>query len=60
MEFPAYRTLPEPNLTFEAFRSAQDIHPLRGLKNFGAYSSKLNPISKIRIAGDAITGSYHH
>ncbi|MFF5380927.1 argonaute/piwi family protein [Pedobacter suwonensis] len=59
MEFPAYHIIPEPKLTFEALSNAHDIHPLRGLKTFKPYSSKLNPIGKIRIAAIYPEGSYH-
>jgi len=58
MEFPAYQVIPEPKLTFEALSGAQDIHPLRGLKAFHPYSSKLNPITKIRVAAIYPEGSY--
>jgi len=58
MEFPAYQVIPEPKLTFEALSNAQDIHPLRGLKAFSPYSSKLNPIGKIRVAAIYPEGSY--
>lgn len=58
MEFPAFQIIPEPKLTFEAFANAQDIHPLRGLKAFHPYSSKLNPIEKIRIAAIYPDGTY--
>ncbi|NQX52266.1 hypothetical protein HQN86_01435 [Pedobacter panaciterrae] len=59
MEFSAYQTLPEPKLIFEAFSNAQSIHPLRGLKNFGPYSFKLNPISTIKVACIYPQGSYN-
>ncbi|GAB3910647.1 argonaute/piwi family protein [Mucilaginibacter boryungensis] len=58
MEFPAYKVIPEPKLTFEALSNAQDIHPLKGLKNFHPYSSQLNPIQKIRIAAIYPDGTY--
>ncbi|QEM03492.1 hypothetical protein DIU31_008160 [Mucilaginibacter rubeus] len=58
MEFPAYQTIAEPKLTFEAFSNAQSIHPLKGLKNFSPYSSKLNPLKKIRIAAIYPEGTY--
>jgi hypothetical protein len=59
MEFPAYKSLPEPKLTFEALQNAQDIHPLKGLNHYSAFSSKLNPISKIRVAAIYPAGTYH-
>lgn len=58
MEFPAYQVIPEPKLTFEAFANAQDTHPLRGLKAFQPYSSKLHPIKKIRVAAIHPAGTY--
>src|ERR1700744_1122028 len=58
MEFPAYQVIPEPKLTFEALSNAQDIHPLKGLKAFNPFSSKLNPISNIKIAAIYPEGSY--
>lgn len=58
MDLPAYVNIPEPKLTFEAFAGAQSIHPLKGLKNYGPYSSKLNPISKIRVAAIYPEGTY--
>ncbi|MDM8175908.1 hypothetical protein QT327_16395 [Olivibacter sp. 47] len=58
MEFPAFHVIPEPKLTFEAFSNAQDVHPLRGLKNLQPYSSRLNPIEKIRIAAIYPAGTY--
>lgn len=58
MEFPRYQIIPEPTLTFEALSNAQDIHPLRGLKNFHPYSSKLNPLKTIRIAAIYPEGAY--
>lgn len=59
MEFPGYQTLPEPKLIFEAFANAQSTHPLKGLKNFGPYSSKLNPIQSIKVASIYPEGYYH-
>ena len=56
IEFPGYQTIAEPKLTFEAFSKAQDIHPLKGLKSFGPYSSKICPIDKIRVAANLFGG----
>ncbi|WP_324760588.1 argonaute/piwi family protein [Sphingobacterium thalpophilum] len=58
MEFPGFQIIPEPKLTFEAFSNAQDIHPLRGLKNLQPYSSRINPLEKIRIAAIYPSGTY--
>jgi hypothetical protein len=58
MEFPAYTIIPEPKLSFEAFSQGQDIHPLRGLKSFGPYSSRLNPLGTIRLAAIYPSGTY--
>lgn len=58
MEFPAFHVIPEPKLTFEAFSNAKDTHPLRGLKAFQPYSSKLHPIEKIRVAAIYPAGTY--
>lgn len=58
MEFPAFHIIPEPKLTFEAFANAQDIHPLRGLKNLQPYSSKLHPIDRIKVAAIYPEGTY--
>ncbi len=58
MELSAYQIISEPKLTFEAFSNASDIHPLKGLKNFAPYSSKLNPLQNIRLAAIYPEGSY--
>lgn len=58
MEFPHYSIAPEPKLTFEALSGPQEIHPLVGLKSFGPYSSKLNPMGKIRVAAIYPDGKY--
>lgn len=48
--------LPEPELLFHPDRpSDRDVHPLRGLKKFGPYSSNLTP-SPIRVATLAPAG----
>lgn len=59
MELSAFQNITEPNLTFEAFKAAQDIHPLRGLKTFKPYSSKINPIDSIKLAAIYPEGAYH-
>jgi hypothetical protein len=56
---PGYISLTEPQLNFEALSNAQHIHPLKGLKEYGPYSSKLLPISNIRLAAIYPEGEYH-
>ena len=58
MNLSGYLAIPEPRLSFEAFRGAQDEHPLRGLKDFGPYTEKLNPIPRIRVAAIYPEGTY--
>ncbi len=58
MEFPAYQIISEPRLTFEALSNAQEIHPLKGLKQFSPFSCKVNPFNRIRIAAIYPEGTY--
>jgi len=57
-EFPAFQVIPEPQLSFEAFSTGTDNHPLKGLKAFGPYSSRLNNFPIIRVAAIYPEGTY--
>src|ERR1700748_1802212 len=60
MELQGYFNIPEPKLAFDALsQSAFDIHPLRGLIDYGPFSNRLMPLQKIRIAAIYPEGTYH-
>ncbi len=60
MELHGYNNLLEPELLFDTRKaSSKDIHPLRGLKNYGPYSAGLFSIPTIRVAAIYPNGTYH-
>lgn len=47
-ELPAYSVLPEPRLLFQGNKI--DVHPLRGLSNYGPYSAEFGYLGQVRLA----------
>jgi len=60
MEFPGYSVFNEPELMFDALTpKPYNIHPLKGLIEYGPYSWQIAPISEIRIAVICPIGCFH-
>lgn len=60
MEFPGYNIVQEPVLMFDPLTPRPyNIHPLKGLIEFGPYSHKIAPITEIRLAVICPIGCFH-
>jgi hypothetical protein len=60
MEFPGTNKINEPLLRFDAHRTnAHNIHPLKGLQEYGPYSLNLCPLPEIRVGVICPLNSFH-